>query len=85
MENDKKWIREMKNNQNFTIAMYKTQAENEGKPADVVEKIVMGKINKFYKENCLLEQAFVKDDKKSVKDLLPSGVTITEFVRYQLG
>jgi elongation factor Ts len=63
----------------------KTQAENEGKPADVVEKIVMGKINKFYKENCLLEQAFVKDDKKSVKDLLPSGVTITEFVRYQLG
>lgn len=63
----------------------KTQAENEGKPADVVEKIVMGKINKFYKENCLLEQAFVKDDKKAVKDLLSNGVTITEFVRYQLG
>lgn len=63
----------------------KTQAENEGKPADVVEKIVMGKINKYYKENCLLEQAFVKDDKKAIKDLLPNGVTITEFVRYQLG
>lgn len=63
----------------------KTQAINEGKPAEVVEKIVSGKINKYYSEHCLLEQFFVKDDKKTIKSLLEKDITITHFTRYQLG
>ena len=53
------------------------QAEEEGKPAQIIEKMVMGRINKFYKEVCLNEQVFVKDSEKTVKD--------TEFTRFQLG
>ena len=44
----------------------KVQAMNEGKPEAIAEKMVAGRINKYYKENCLLEQAFVKDDKQTV-------------------
>jgi len=62
----------------------RTQALNEGKPEQVIEKIVEGRINKFYKEVCLNEQTFVKDDKQSVKSLLPSGVSITSFIRFSL-
>ncbi|MBT5855954.1 elongation factor Ts [bacterium] len=61
------------------------QAENEGRPAQVIDKMVEGKINKFYKEVCLLEQSFVKDDKKAIKQILPEGVTIEGFRRYSLG
>lgn len=63
----------------------KTQLINEGKPAEMVEKITEGKIQKFFKEVCLLEQPSIKDDKKAVKQLLPQGVTIQKFVRFQLG
>jgi elongation factor Ts len=62
----------------------RNQMINEGKPAEIVDKIVNGKISKFYKENCLLEQAFVKDDKQSVKQVL-GNVSVDNFVRYQLG
>ena len=60
------------------------QCEDEGKPAEIAEKIVLGRIQKFYKEVCLLEQAFIKDGDKSVKQTLPEGVTITSFTRYSL-
>lgn len=56
----------------------------QGKPAEIVEKIIEGKVSKYCKEICLLDQPFIKDDKKSVKELLPSGVTIERFVRYAL-
>ncbi|MBR4382185.1 MAG: translation elongation factor Ts [Selenomonadaceae bacterium] len=63
------------------------QALEEGKPEKIVEKMVMGRINKFYKEVCLVEQEFVKSDpnnKQTVKDIL-GGEKVLRFARYQLG
>jgi elongation factor Ts len=70
--------------------IYATQAE--GKPAAVVAKIVDGKIEKFYKEACLLEQPYVKDPNKTVNDLIGEAtiqmrekIEVRRFARYQLG
>ncbi len=60
------------------------QALEEGKPEKIVEKMVAGRINKFYKEVCLVEQIFVKDSEKTVKDIL-GGEKVVRFARYQLG
>ena len=60
------------------------QALEEGKPEKIVEKMVAGRINKFYKEVCLVEQIFVKDSEKTVKDIL-GGEKVLRFTRYQLG
>lgn len=60
------------------------QALEEGKPEKIVEKMVAGRINKFYKEVCLVEQIFVKDNEKTVKDIL-GGEKVLRFTRYQLG
>jgi len=58
------------------------EAENEGKPPQVVEKIVEGRLSKFFQEQCLLDQAFVKDDSKSIEQLLKEGVaTIGENIQ----
>lgn len=65
-------------------ALYMKQAMDEGKPEAIAEKIVMGRLNKFYSEVCLLNQAFIKEDKKSVKDIL-GGATVAKFVRLALG
>ena len=68
------------------------QSINEGKPANVVEKMVEGRIHKFYKEICLMEQDFVKDPSKSVKEIVNEAVlsigekiNIRRFVRYEMG
>ena len=68
------------------------QSLNEGKPANVVEKMVEGRIHKFYKEICLLEQDFVKDPSKSVKQVINEAVlaigekiSVRRFVRYEMG
>ena len=61
------------------------QAEQSGKPENVIERIVDGRMGKFYQEFCLLEQAFVKDPDKSVGDLLPEGASVTGFVRFKVG
>jgi elongation factor Ts len=67
-------------------AVLKQQAINEGKPEAIAEKMVMGRIKKFYEENCLLEQAFIKDDSKKVADLLKAGgVSINKFAFYVMG
>ena len=73
-------------------AIFREQAAQTGKPANVVEKIVEGKVDKFFGEVCLLEQAFVKDDKVKIGDLvkntvakLGENIQIRRFVRYQLG
>ena len=67
-------------------AIIKEQAMNEGKPADIAEKMVMGRINKFYKEVCLLEQAFVKDPDLTVEAFAKNnGGTIKSMVRYEVG
>jgi elongation factor Ts len=72
--------------------IYKHQAMEEGKPEAIAEKIVEGRIKKYYKEVCLLEQPFIKDDKVSIKDLLNElvgvlgeNVQIGRFVRMALG
>lgn len=63
------------------------QALKEGKPAEILEKIANGKLNKFFRENTLLNQAFVKENKKSVKQYLQEvdkDLTVTGFVRFGL-
>lgn len=73
-------------------AVYRAQAAESGKPANIVEKMVQGKIDKFYKESCLLEQPFVKDPDKTIEQLLKEKVgtigenlTIRRFARFVLG
>ena len=64
----------------------KQQAINEGKPEAIAEKMVMGRIKKYYEENCLVEQAFIKDDSVKVADLLKKGnITIKNCVFYVMG
>jgi len=72
--------------------IFKSQALESGKPENVVEKIVDGKIEKYYQENVLLEQSYVKDPSKSVKEYLlevsgklGEGMNVKRFVRFQLG
>ena len=62
----------------------KQQAINEGKPEAIAEKMVLGRIKKFYEENCLLKQAFIKDDKVTVGSLL-KGNKINRFVFFVMG
>jgi elongation factor Ts len=61
------------------------RAVKEGKPAQVVEKIVAGRLEKYYGEACLLEQPFVKDPEKTVQQLLGDGTTVRRFARFVLG
>lgn len=70
------------------IDIFRTQLKNEGKKDEIIEKILGGKMDKFYQENTLLEQSFIKDASKTITDLLKeagNGVTVTGFVRMQLG
>ena len=73
-------------------AIYKAQAMNEGKPENIAEKMVAGRIKKYFKEVCLLEQPFVKDMDKSVADVVQEtiasigeNIKIRRFTRYQMG
>lgn len=61
------------------------EAMSSGKPKEIAEKIVEGKMRKLYESLALLEQPFVKDDSKKVKELLPAGASITVFFRWQVG
>ena len=64
----------------------KEQAINEGKPAEIAEKMVTGRINKYYKEVCLFEQEFIKDSDKSVEQYVKANNgTIKKMVRYEVG
>lgn len=70
----------------------RAQALNEGKPEKIVEKMVEGRIEKYYKEVCLMEQAFVKDPDKTIKDLvlektskIGERIVVRRFTRYELG
>lgn len=73
------------------IEIYKSQARNEGKPEQILEKIATGKLEKFYQEFCLLEQAFVKDGSKVVGDLInefnktnDTDIKVSRFFRFHL-
>jgi elongation factor Ts len=63
--------------------IYREQLLKEGKPEAMIEKILEGKVTKYYSEVCLVEQEFIKDDKKKVKDIL-GGAKILGFVRFSL-
>jgi elongation factor Ts len=72
--------------------IYRVQALDSGKPENIVEKIVDGKLKKFYQEVCLLEQAYVRDTDITIEDLLNElrgktgeNVIVRRFIRYQLG
>ncbi|MDD4362911.1 MAG: translation elongation factor Ts [Atribacterota bacterium] len=72
--------------------VYYGQAENMNKPPKVLESIVEGKINKFYKEICLLEQPYIRDPEKTVNELvletiakIKENIVVKRFTRYQLG
>ncbi len=70
------------------IEIGKEQARQEGKPEQILEKIAMGKLNKFFKESTLLNQQFVKDNKQSVAEFLKSidkELTVTDFKHVELG
>ncbi len=72
--------------------IYATQARNEGKPEHVIDRIVQGKIEKFYQEVCLLEQPWIRDPEKKIKDIineaiarLGENIIVRRFVRFELG
>jgi elongation factor Ts len=74
------------------MEIYKEVARKEGKPEQILEKIAQGKMNKYYQENCLVEQTYIKDNSKSVGDLIKefnsgndSDVKIDHFRRFHLG
>lgn len=73
-------------------SIYREQALNEGKPERIVEKMVEGRLDKFFKENCLLEQTFIRDPEKTIADLqteiiarMGENVSIRRFSRFELG
>ncbi len=72
--------------------VYRQQALNEGKPEKIIDKIVDGKLEKYYSETCLLEQPFVKDSDRTVNDIVKDmiakigeNISIKRFTRYRLG
>jgi len=72
--------------------IYADQAKQSGKPDNIINKMIEGRVNKFYQENVLLEQTFVKDSEKTVQDVitdsiakLGENINVSRFVRFQLG
>lgn len=70
----------------------KNDPKNANKPADVIDKIIEGRVNKYYEENVLLDQAFVKDPSKTVNELvaekiasIKENITVRRFTRYKMG
>jgi elongation factor Ts len=74
------------------LEIYAEQAKNEGKPEHVAAKVAQGRLEKFYQETCLLEQSFIKDSGKTIKDIIQDEVSrvgekieVRRFLRYHLG
>ena len=72
--------------------IFKDQAKSEGKPDHIIEKMIKGRLQKFYQESCLLEQTYIKDPDKKVKDLLTESIatlgeniSINRFTRFSIG
>ena len=72
--------------------IYREQMKESGKPANVIEKIIEGKLNKFYSDICLMEQGYIRDPKVIIKDLIKNkiatygeNISVGGFVRYQIG
>lgn len=67
------------------LVQMQNDEKNAKKPKEILEKIVTGKLGKFYSENCLLLQPFVKDDSKTVAEVIGSKFNVVRFVRYEMG
>ena len=72
--------------------IYEDQAKSSGKPNNIIEKMVDGRMNKFFQENCLVEQAYIKDSEKKVSELLTESIatlgeniTVSRYVRFAVG
>ena len=72
--------------------IYRAQAEKSGKPAQVIERIVAGQLDRYFQDTCLLEQAFIKQSDRTVAEILKEAIVrfgvnvdVKRFVRYQLG
>ncbi len=72
--------------------IYKEQMKDSGKPAQVIEKIIEGKLSKYSTEVCLLNQKFFKDDSKTIEDIiaekihkLGENIVVKRYIRYQVG
>jgi len=72
--------------------IYRAQMKDSGKPENVVEKIVDGKLNKYYQDVCLLEQEYIKDSSQKIKDIIKAkianygeNIEVGKFVRFQIG
>ncbi|RKY84670.1 translation elongation factor Ts [candidate division KSB1 bacterium] len=74
------------------LDIYRTQAKNSGKPDKIIDRIAQGKLEKYFQEVCLLEQAYIRDPNKTVNDILMElagkigeNISIKRFVRFRLG
>ncbi|MGN1373659.1 MAG: translation elongation factor Ts [Candidatus Coproplasma sp.] len=67
------------------LVQMQNDEKNKNKPKEILEKIVMGKMGKFYSENCLLKQAFVKDDSQTVGQVIGNKFKVVRFVRWTMG
>ncbi len=67
------------------LVQMQNDEKNKNKPKEILEKIVVGKMGKFYSENCLLKQAFVKDDSKTVAEVIGKKFKVARFVRWEMG
>jgi len=72
--------------------IYTEQAKSSGKPDNIIEKMVEGRLSKFYQENCLMEQAYIKDSEKKINDLitetiatLGENITVSRYTRFAVG
>ena len=73
-------------------SIYHEQAKSSRKPEEIIDKIVEGKLNKFFQDNCLLEQTFIKDSEKNIQDLineiivtLGENISVNRFARFAIG
>ena len=72
--------------------IFEEQAKSEGKPKHIIKKMVEGRLQKFYQESCLLEQTYIKDPDKKIKDLITESIatigeniSINRFTRFAIG
>ena len=77
---------DLEKEKHFILAQMKEDPKNANKPENILEKMLTGKINKFFEQNCVTKQAFVKDDSLSVEKFLAAkGVKLVDFVRFEKG
>ena len=69
-------------------AIYVKQLQEEGKPANIIDKIVIGKLNKFYSQICLIEQPYMREEKETIKKVIEKvskDIVVKNFARFKIG